>query len=184
MIFDDYWQDNHYSFNNELVASKGILESCDVREILTLRLPGCVDADPADEELDRTGVDWMAKLCSGKNVGVDVKTRKKDCKNFGNDDVALETWSVVGSKVGWSRDKSKACDWVLWVWKDTGRFFLVPFLPLCYVFCKNWVECREIYEPRTQTTTRGGNSWKSECVFVPRNVVVDAISDWYHGDLI
>lgn len=184
MIFDDYWQDNVYSFGEKLVASKGILESCDVREILMSRLPGCIDASPSDEELDRTGVDWTAALCCGRDVGVDVKIREKDCISFGNDDVALETWSVIGSQVGWTRDKSKACEWVLWVWKDTGRFFLVPFLPLCSVFSQRWTEWRETYKPRTQTTTRGHRSWKSECVFVPRNVVVNAISAWYGSSLI
>jgi hypothetical protein len=184
MIFDDYWQDNVYSFNQKLVASKGIVESCDVREILMLRLPGCVNASQADTDMDRTGVDWLAALSSGRKVGVDVKIREKDCMKFGNDDVALETWSVVGSQVGWTRDESKVCEWVLWVWKDTGRFFLVPFLPLCSVFSKNWHEWRATYKPRTQKTTRNHRSWQSECVFVPRNVVVDAISDWYGGDLV
>jgi hypothetical protein len=183
MIFDDYWQDNVYSFNQKLVASKGIVESCDVHEILLLRLPGCVDANQTDSDVDRTGVDWLATLSSGRTVGVDVKIREKDCMKFGNDDVALETWSVVGLQVGWTRDESKVCEWVLWVWKDTGRFFLVPFLPLCSVFSKNWHEWRDTYKPRTQKTTRKHRSWQSECVFVPRKVVVDAISNWYGGDL-
>jgi len=183
MIFDDFWEDNVYSFDDKLVASKGIVESCDVREILTMRLPGCLEVKQTDPEIDRTGVDWIAEVDSGRIVGVDVKHREKDCRAFGDDDLALETWSVVDCQVGWTRDKSKACEWVLWVWKDTGRFFLVPFAPLCSVFSENWWLWRKQYKTRQQRTTRDGHSWKSECVFVPREVVVDAISDWYCGSV-
>lgn len=183
MIFDDYWPENVYSFDKKLIASKGVIESCDVGEILRLRLPGCVKAVPTSSEVDRTGVDWLATLSSGRVVGVDVKIREKDCMRFGSDDVALETWSVVGSHVGWTRDEAKVCEWVLWVWKDTGRFFLVPFLPLCSVFGQHWESWGSTYKRRTQRTTRDYRSWESECVFVPRTVIVDAISDWYGGTL-
>lgn len=185
MIFDDSWFENSYSFEKKLIASKGVIESCDVGEILRLRLPGCVKAVPTGSEVDRTGVDWLATLSSGRVVGVDVKIREKDYLRFGHDDVALETWSVLDSRVGWTRDQSKACDWVLWVWKDTGRFFLVPFLPLCSVFVQQWEEWRENYRTATQRTpeTPKFKSYQSECVFVPRTVIVDAISDWYGGTL-
>ena len=83
-------QDNVYGFDRQLIASKGILESCDVRQILFDRLPGCVDADPTDSETDRTGVDWIATLKSGACANVDVKFRDKDCQKFGSDDLALD----------------------------------------------------------------------------------------------
>ena len=181
--FTDHWQENVYSFGQKLVASKGIIESCDVNEILKLRLPGCLWAKETDAETDRTGVDWIATLSCGRSVGVDVKMREKDCIAFGNDDLALETWSVVGSSIGWTRDKEKACEWVLWVWKDTGRFFLVPFLPLCAVFCMNWQQWKMDYRTRKQKSERGSQRWESECVFVPRDVVVEAITEWYAGNL-
>lgn len=185
MIFEDSWFEKSYSFEKKLIASKGLIESCDVLEILRLRLPGCVDAVSTSTEIDRTGVDWLATLLSGRVVGVDVKTRDKDYLRFGHDDVALETWSVIGSRVGWTRDESKVCEWVLWVWKDTGRFFLVPFLPLCCVFAQRWEDWSEIYKKAIQRTpsTSKFKSYQSECVFVPRSVIVDAIADWYGGTL-
>jgi hypothetical protein len=183
MNFDQLWQNNVYGFNDKLIASQGIVESCDVGEILRCRLPGCVEVKQAPKDIDRTGVDWLAKMSCGRVVGVDVKIREKDCTRFGNDDVALETWSVVGSHVGWTRDDGKACEWVLWVWKDTGRFFLLPFQALCSVFSDRWEHWVDAYKTRTQRTVREGRSWESECVFVPRMVVLDAIVEWFGGSV-
>lgn len=183
MKFNRFERDSVFGFNHQLIASKGIVESCDVRQILMERLPGCVDAYSTDTDVDRTGVDWIAKLSSGRECNVDVKMRERDCQAFGNDDVALETWSVVNKAVGWTRDESKACEWVLWVWKDTGRFLLVPFLPLCGVFSHKWQEWRIIYGARQQITKCDGRRWQSECVFVPRVVVLDSLVQWFGGSV-
>lgn len=172
------------SFEGELNASKGIVESCDVADILRLRIPGCLSVTPTDAEVDRSGVDWIATLQCRRSVGIDVKYRRKDCRAYGNDDLALETWSVVGSKPGWTRDVTKACEWILWVWGDTGRFCMIPFLPLCCVFESNWHSWALRYGLRTQQTSRGATRWQSECVFVPRKIVVDSVVEWCNGELV
>jgi hypothetical protein len=185
MIFDSFWAENEYGFDQQLIASKGVLQSCDVAEILRTVLPGCLSAHEADKESDKSGVDWIACMASGRKVGVDVKHRTKDCMAYGNDDLALETWSVVDKKVGWTRDERKTCEWVLWVWADTGRFCLMPFLPLCAVFREKWQDWRIIYQPETQKTlaTKSRQGWKSECVFVPRNVVIEEVTQWCNSTI-
>jgi hypothetical protein len=183
MIFDKYWSDNVYGFDEQLIASAGVIPSCDVAEILRQRMPGCVEVKKSCKETDRSGVDWWAVLENGKRVGVDLKNRDKDCMAFGNDDLALETWSVIGERPGWTRDESKICDWVLWVWGDTGRFFLLPFQPLCSVFGDSWQKWRADYKTRQQRTPgrNGKPGWSSECVFVPRKVVLEAVTEWFCG---
>ena len=183
MNFDAFWKDNVYGFNEQLIASNGVIACCDVAEVLRSRLPGCVRVTKTDAETDRTGVDFVAELSNGTLDGVDLKRRSKDCRRYGNDDVALEVWSVVGKKIGWSRDESKACRWVLWVWDDTGRFLLLPFAAVCAVFSANWRQWKELYKTATQVTPRtsGRDGWKSECVFVPRDVLISAVVEWANG---
>lgn len=174
---------NAYGFDQQLIASKGVLETFDVAEILQARIPGCVQSEQADADSDRSGVDWWAILENGQRIGVDVKHRPKDCMKFGSDDVALETWSVVGKKIGWTRDSNKACAWVLWVWADTGRFLLVPFPAICGVFSENWRQWASKYRTCRQITksTKVRSGWESECVFVPRAVLLNAITKWFNG---
>jgi hypothetical protein len=95
----------------------------------------------------------------------------------GQDDLALETWSVIGQRVGWTRDTGKTTDYVLWFWQDTGRFFLASFPALCTVFASHWEQWWTQYRTRQQDS--GG--WRSECTFVPRDALVDALNMWGAG---
>lgn len=184
MRFDDrYWADNISDFNGDLSASKGILEACDVGEILRSRIPGCLKVKQADSAIDKTGVDWTAELQCGRIVGIDVKHRTQDYRARGKDDLALETWSVVGKRVGWTRDFNKACEWILWVWGDTGRFCMIPFSPLCAVFDLNWQRWLDEFGEQRQTSKRGSMRWQSECVYVPRLTVIQSVTDWCNGGL-
>lgn len=112
-------------------------------------------------------------------LSVDVKVRSKDYSLRGKDDLALETWSVKGQKVGWTRDTAKRTDYILWFWQDTGRFFIVSFPALCRVFCHHWQKWLGKYEHETQDSGR----WQSECVFVPRAVVRRALEQWSGGTI-
>ena len=177
--------ENSYGFDEQLIASNGIIQSCEVSGILRARLPGCVSVRKTSPDLDRRGVDWIAGLANGRTVGVDVKSRTIDYAARGNDDLALETFSVIDTKPGWTRDHTKLCEWVLWLWSDTGRFCLMPFPPLCGVFQANWQEWRKIYRPHIQRTPESATrpEWRSECVFVPRQVVIDSVVDWCNGTI-
>ena len=159
-----------YGFNERLAFSQSESSNGEVGSILVAHVPTAVRAWVATKEQDKTGIDWFVELSSGRVVGVDCKIREEDysLRDPAKDDVALETWSKVEQrKVGWTLDESKRCDYILWLWKDTGRWMLVPFLYLLEVFRENKRKWIQQYGESTQFTP-SKNAWHSNCIFVPR----------------
>lgn len=169
-----------YGFQEQMAMSQGVSESQDISDIILSNLPSAVGVHPAHSTNDRTGIDWWVETSTGKMLGVDCKIRSEDYAAKGEDDLALETWSVVEkSVVGWTRDENKKTDYVLWLWTDTGRWCLVPFPMLCRVFSDNWQQWKGAYKTRKQCTPERG--YHSECTFVPRRVVWAEIYRVYAG---
>jgi hypothetical protein len=148
------------------------------------RIPSFKLARRALKGNDRAGVDYVVERHRLPSLGIDLKLRNRDFSVTPPDyadDLALETFSVVEKGIpGWTRDPAKACDYVLWFWQDTGRFFIVPFPPLCWVFERQW-ELYRMFFRTEQQRTRGRTSWTSECVFVPRPVLMKDIARWSSG---
>lgn len=175
-----------YGFEERLAMSSGVAASADVRSILLKHIPGAVNAHQAATVNDRQGIDWWVEMSTAKHLAVDAKVREQDwaARNPYEDDLALESWSVVEKQVpGWTRDVNKKCDYVLWLWKDTGRFCLVPFPMLCGVFSRRWQSWRVDYKTRQQHTPRANGGYHSECVFVPRRELWAEIYRQYGGQL-
>lgn len=175
-----------YGFEERLAMSSGVAASADVRSILLKHIPGAVNAHQAATVNDRQGIDWWVEMSTAKHLAVDAKVREQDwaARNPHEDDLALESWSVVEKQVpGWTRDANKKCDYVLWLWKDTGRFCLVPFPMLCGVFSRRWQSWRVDYKTRQQHTPRANGGYHSECVFVPRRELWAEIYRQYGGQL-
>jgi hypothetical protein len=171
---------HEFDFKRQLLMSQGHATNTDVHDILLAMLPGAVSARSGAPANDRRGVDWWVELATAHHLAVDVKVREKDFAPRGDDDLALETWSVCPDEhergvIGWTRDSSKRCDYVLWLWQDTGRYCLLPFLPLCKVFTTNWRDWRASFRHARQKTVSRGRGYHSECVFVPRIDVWRAI---------
>ncbi len=159
-----------YNFGDNLRMSQGHAENVDIDSILLSIIPGALSAFQAHEKNDRNGVDWWVE-CHGKFLGVDCKVRRQDWALRGQDDLALETWSVVEKKViGWTRDAYKRTDYILWLWKESKRWCLIPFPMLCKVFSDNWIVWKNEFKTREQFTPNHGG-YHSECVFVPRKIV-------------
>ena len=163
---------NTYNFNDQLKMSYGILSSGNIDTILLANILGAMTVSRASLAEDKQGTDWWVKCYSGQAISVDCKARSKDYSLQGQDDLALETWSVVEQqKVGWTRDKNKRTDYILWFWNDTKRWCLIPFQMLCATFNEKWRQwCTEYRSARQYTKTDYGG-YHSECVFVPRAVV-------------
>jgi len=177
---------NEYDFDQQLLMSSGHAASVDVRDVLLSAIPGALDAHAAAKENDRLGVDWWVEMTNAKHLAVDAKVREEDwaATHPYEDDLALETWSVVEKGiVGWTRDTNKRCDYVLWLWKETGRYCLIPFPMLCGVFAEHWEVWRDEYKVSTQRTRRNGSEYHSECVFVPRREVWARIYETYGGSM-
>lgn len=175
-------QNYSYDFGEQVRMSAGVGQSLDIRLILMENIPGAVDATPSSKSEDRSGTDWWIKRKGNKPLSVDVKVRSKDYRTRGEDDLALETWSVkeVG-KIGWTRDPNRTTDYVLWFWVDTGRWCLIPFQMLCRVFENKWQEWSMEYGTHTQFTPTPQGGYHSECIFVPREIVWAAILKMYGG---
>lgn len=182
--------DGEYTFDGRMAMSTGVAANEGIEAILLDSIPGALRAYPADESDDRNGVDWWVE-CIGyedrNRIGVDVKARARDfLAEAGEDDLALETWSVLNQTPGWTRDPRKITDYILWWWKPTGRWCLVPFLMLCAVFSEHWQEWSARYKTDIQSTKPSGrfrSGWQSECVFVPRKIVWRSIYDRFGGDV-
>ena len=126
---------------------------------------------------------------SSNFLSVDTKVRKSDwaATHPDEDDLALESWSVVESRViGWTRNEKKRTDYVLWFWKDTGRWCLLPFRFLCKVFQDNWEVWRDEHRTEKQfTPARNGRAaYHSECVFVPRKEIWAEMYKHFSGMLV
>lgn len=172
-----------YGFGDRLNMSEGVCVTADVKTILLGNIAGALNVVKAHEKNDRTGVDWWVELPGARWVGVDAKVREQDWAARGKDDLALETWSVVEKKVpGWTRSEDKTCDYILWLWKDTGRFCLIPFRMLCTVFQDQWRAWCDKYQVARQFTRTGGGGYHSECVFVDRREVWAALYRRFAGD--
>lgn len=175
-----------YRFAEQLDMSAGVAASADVRDILLGNLKGAVGVAPAARVNDRQGVDWWVELSTARHLAVDAKVRATDwaASHPDQDDLALETFSVVEKGIaGWTRDASKRCDYVLWLWSDTRRFCLVPFPFLCSVFEQRWRQWLEQFKTCRQFTPHGLSGYHSECVFVPRREVWGAIYGKFGGQI-
>ena len=174
-----------YDFQKQLAFSRGIRENTDV-ETLKKIIFGCQDVIKAGIELDKKGIDYIATLRGGAQVFIDAKSREKGCSRFWkpSPELALEVWSVMPGgkyntpkerqKVGWTLDESKLTDLVLFTYdiSDTAECFLFPFQHLRMAFRHFYYD----WTKRYKTDTQDSNRWESKCVFVPYDIVLDAIS--------
>jgi hypothetical protein len=174
-----------YGFQERLDFSNGHAPHADsVLPFLADRIPNFKTVRRALKQNDKDGTDYYIERYGLKTLAVDLKLRDTDysvqAPDF-SDDLALETFSVKEKDIiGWTRDGAKTADYILWYWKDTGRFFIVPFPPLCCVFQRCWEAWRERFGAWEQHTP-GTRGWHSECVFVPRRLVMEAIWRWGSG---
>jgi hypothetical protein len=167
-----------FTFEDQMKMSEGIGDIEDLQQFLLMHIPYAIRVERASISDDKSGTDYWVTDKFGHRHSVDLKARDHD---FGKDDYALETWSVIESqKIGWTRDPSKRTDYIFWYWIDTKRWALVPFLPLCSVFEKRWQEWRKKYKPYSQYT-KTGKGWHSECVFVPSRIVWGAMYTAFGG---
>jgi hypothetical protein len=172
----------YHDFQDELAWSEGKVGRAGIDRVLLDRIPGATSIrNPTDEE-NKEGIDaWVERGNGLPAVRVDHKTRATDPRLFSvpQDDLALEIWSDIDRrKIGWTRDRSKKTDWIIWYWIQTGRFCLVPFLPLCFAMEREWEKWTQKYRSPIQTSNFGMRTWKSQCVFVPRDVVYSAFMRW------
>jgi hypothetical protein len=172
---------NNFDFNERLsfsVTSNGRTFESIIQETL----PGIAMVEKTNAEQDKTGVDYVVTLRRGSRVFVDLKLRDKGCSRFwkSGEELALETWSVIpedgcAGKTGWTLDEAKATHYTMHAFhpEDSTQVFLLPFQLLRKAFRQNVKTWKTLY--RTERQSSG--SWKSECVFVPADIILSAITE-------
>lgn len=170
---------HEYDFDRQLQMSYGVCDRL-TSDVLLGFFPGAREILKRESvQIDKQGVDLWVVLDNGKRLAVDVKVREKD---FGKDDLALEVWSVVENQViGWSLDEKKQTDYILWFWKDTRKFCIVPFPLLVKAFQHNRLTWLDNCEHPKQRTHQNRRIYHSECVFVPRRWVWGSIYAMCNG---
>jgi hypothetical protein len=177
-------QQRSFTFQGQMQMSEGATDKKEIEAIILSSFPTAIKVERAKVADDKHGTDFWVTTRSGRVFSIDVKVRAKDysVNHPEKDDVALEIWSVINTKIGWTRDTEKQTDYILWIWLDSGRWMLVPFPMLCNVFSEHWEQWSKLYQVAIQTTkNRNGFQWKSQCVFVPRKIVWVAIYDTFSG---
>jgi len=180
---------HRYDFNERMAMSSSESSNCTVGKILMDNIPGATGIRKSTESEDRQGTDWWIGHVSGNEMSVDCKVRQSDwaATHPDEDDLALEIWSVKEKrKQGWTLDERKRTDYILWLFKDTGRWCLLPFHMLCSVFRERlheWANRRTGYRRAIQKTPTADGEYTSECVFVPRKTIWDALYEKFGGQL-
>lgn len=179
---------SEYSFEERLAFSRGVRGRTDAETIKNL-IPGCIEIKEACEELDKRGIDYIAKLRRGAEINIDLKTRDAGCSKYweeGEPQIALELWSVVPKnggrgRAGWTLDEAKLTDYTFHTFdpSDSNEVFLLPFQLLRMAFRRNLDAWKQNFKRDVQSS----GTWKSECVFVPAWCVLEAIKAEMHADV-
>lgn len=168
-----------FDFAKQMAMSHGVIGSIPIEELLLKQIVGSTGVRKADKADDKQGTDYFVDHIRGVPLSVDIKARKDDpIDEYGSDDLALETWSVVGVKKGWTIDESKRTDYILWLFATTKRYCLVPFHPLRLAAKRFGAKWYAKYKVARQPN----HGYVSECMFVPRVVVWQAIFDVCNGN--
>lgn len=170
-----------HNFSQKLEFSLGAREKFDI-ELLGRAINGCVSVKKTDIAADKRGIDYVATLNGGAEIGIDAKAREKGASKFwryGEAELALEIWSVCPSerpgKVGWTLSDRSNVDMILYTFdkSDCDKFYLLPFQHLRMAFNRHGRSWCAKYLRKKQHS----NGWTSEAVFVPASVVIAAIAD-------
>jgi hypothetical protein len=172
---------NEYDFQERLTFSVQS-EGRTFEKIISETLPGISTVVKTDVAVDKTGVDYIATLRRGSKINIDLKLRSAGCSKFWDnkkEELALEYWSVMPDethvgKAGWTLDEAKDTHYTLHAFsaEDSTRVFLLPFQLLRKAFRTN----AELWKKEYRVEKQSSKTWKSECVFVPAHIVMNAIT--------
>lgn len=173
-----------YDFREDLQWSKGQNAERDMHAIRLLFGSSCSEVCTTSKEQDRQGYDYVVTLRRGATVLVDAKRRKQGSSRYwkhGEPDLQLEIWSVMPQpgrkgKAGWTLSESSEADLILFSYdpSDTHEIYLIPFQLLRMAFRRNLTVWQHQYK---KTAPQNNGTWHSQCMFVPRSVVAQAINE-------
>ena len=175
-----------YDFDERLAFSQGKRMKSDI-ELLKRIIPYCTEVVKADTNTDKQGIDYIAYLAGGAEIGIDAKTREKGASKFwhyGEAELALELWSIYpnGNKEGvkgWTLSDKTNVDLILYTFDSTDwdKFYLLPYQLLRMAFIRKGREWLSSYARKKQTS----NNWQSEAIFIPASIVIEAVKAEMQG---
>ena len=175
-----------WSFDERLAFSKGERGERDA-EIIRNAIRNCVNVRKTDDETDRKGIDYIATLNGGAEIGIDVKARGKGVSKYwkdGKEDLLLEVWSVYPDgnnkgKIGWTLSDKTNVDFILYTFdeEDSNKYYLLPYQLLRMAFKHNGRAWMNKYGAKYAYS----EFWRTQNIFVPVSVVMDAIKAEMEG---
>ena len=168
-------------WQEKLEYSLGQQQAFDIA-LLKKHIPRCESIRKTDIEQDKSGVDYVATLAHGAEVLIDAKTRTPGSSKYwanGEAELALEVWSVIGKKVGWTLSTKTNVDYILYTFdkSDWDKYYFLPFQSLRKAFHDNFHKWAKEYKQKKQSS--GG--WESAAIFVPVSVVLQAMRETMEG---
>ena len=169
-----------HSFVEKLEYSMGDSITNDIRRIKEA-IDRCIKVEKTNAEMDKTGVDYIATLKSGVTIKIDAKTREAHSSRYwknGEPELAIETWSVYDTKIGWTGNSSSPVEYILYTFdpSDTDKYYLIPFQLLRTAARRNYQSWKDKYGEKSQYSYgSNGIKWQSKCIFVPASVVIEAL---------
>lgn len=176
-----------HDFRERLAFSEGIALEAGLKRHLLDSIPGAARIERATAQSDRGGTDYWIVREALPPVSVDFKHRAFDpIDRFGVDDACIETTSVYcgppeppwhdrfRSKIGWTLDRRKRTDLVVYTWPQDGgrrRFWVLYFPHLCRAASEHWREWALEYGERPAKNA----GYLTLSVFVPRSVIARAL---------
>ena len=165
----------NYDFAERLEFSQGQRGKRDA-EILKKAIRDCVNVRKTDTETDKRGIDYIATLKGGAEIGIDVKARDKGISKYwknGKEDLVLEVWSVYPDEQNWTLSDRTNVDLILYTFDeaDSKNYYLLPYQLLRMAFWNNGKKWVGKYGVRYSHS----GSWSTQVVFVPAVEVIEAI---------
>ena len=100
----------------------------------------------------------------------------------------LEVWSVCPDdknegKSGWTLSDKTNVDFILYTFdaEDTNHYYLLPYQLLRMAFLSNKEKWLKEYSTKYANTQSSGKAWRTEVMYVPVNVLLEAIKTEMYG---
>ncbi|MBD5781643.1 hypothetical protein IEN85_19230 [Pelagicoccus sp. NFK12] len=122
-------------FEESLAKSFRDTKSVPLEQAFAKLFPGFLTYSQSGKELDLLGSDVRIHL-RDRDIHVDLKFRDTDPRQWGMDDLTIELLSVAERGIrGYENQRT---DYLVWVFKTTGRVVAIPFPAFKRFYQANW----------------------------------------------
>ena len=158
-------------FEKSLAKSFRDTESFPLNLAFSQLFPGFRSYSQSEKKFDLQGSDVRIQM-GDRAIHADLKFRDTDPRLWREDDLAIELLSVV--ELGIRGYGNQRTDYIIWVFKNSGRVVAVPFAPFKRFYNVNWNYWYFWRAEKPQKTVmKNGYSYNSIHCYVPFDLVAD-----------